>query len=235
MEEQDQAAATATRPQLEPAPVLSEAVTGIILAGGRSARMGREKAWVDLAGRPLVRWVLDALREVTDEQVVVAREPGELAALGIPVIIDQFGRRGPLTGIHAGLKAVSTDLNLVVACDLPLVRPGLLAFLARAVGPAAAAVPYAAEGPPPSPGEYTTAREAGLQPLCAAYRRRCIGPLERIMTAGSFPTATLVSVIHARVIPPEAWRPHDPDGHSFFNVNTPEDVIAAARILAQSS
>lgn len=222
-------------PEPEPALVLGEPVTGIILAGGRSKRMGREKAWVDLAGRPLVRWVLDALREVTDEQIIVARELGELATLGIPVVIDQFRRRGPLTGIHAGLKAGSTDLSLVVACDLPLVRPKLLGYLAGAVGTAPAAVPYASEGPPPSPGEYTTAREAGLQPLCAAYRQACIGPLELLMASGTFPTATLISIIHARVIPPEAWRAYDPDGRSFFNVNTPEDVIAAAQILSQPS
>ncbi len=220
-------------PEQAPGLVLNEPVTGIVLAGGRSKRMGRDKAWLPLAGRPLVQWVLDALREVTDEQILVARDVGTFAKLGVPVFIDRMPWPGPLAGIHAGLKATNTDLNLVLACDMPLARPKLLAYLAQAVGPTHAAVPYTSEGPPPPPAEYTTARQAGFQPLCAAYRRACLVPLEKLLISGSLPTAALISVIKARIVWPDEWGAHDPGGRSFFNINTPEDLVAAARKLVE--
>lgn len=222
-----------TSPERSRQLVLDEPLTGIILAGGRSRRMGSDKAWLTLAGRPLALWVLDALRAVTDEQMIVAREAGRLGQFGAQVVVDRMSAPGPLTGLHAGLKASATDLNLVVACDLPLVRPELLAFLAHGIGPAHAAVPYTALGPPPAPAEYTTAREAGLQPLCAAYRRACIGPLEKLLRSGPLPTVVLTSVIKTRILGPDAWGSYDPDGRSFFNINTPADLVAAARLLVE--
>ena len=225
---------SAVAPEAQPMLVLDEPVTGIILAGGRSTRMLQEKAWVELNGRPLVRWVLDALRMATDEQIIVARHVGRFETLGVPVVIDKVATRSPLAGLHAGLKAVPTDLNVVVACDLPLVRPEMVALLARAVGPTHAAVPYVGVGAPPPPGQFTTAREAGLQPLCAAYRRSCLGPLEKLLSVGHIATAAIVSVVKARIVGPDEWRTVDPDGRSFFNVNTPEDVIAAAHILSRA-
>jgi molybdopterin-guanine dinucleotide biosynthesis protein A len=128
-------------------------------------------------------------------------------------------------------------LCLVVACDMPLVRPTLLAHMAAAVGSAHAAVPYMGHcvlpdlsvGPGSSP-----ARDAGLQPLLAAYRRRCIQPLEKLLLSGSFPTSALVSVLKARIVDPDDWCVADPDARSFYNINTHEDLIEAARILAGS-
>ncbi len=193
--------------------------------------MGSDKAWLPLAGRPLIEWVLSALRGVCGHQMIVAREVGRLKELGVPVAIDRLGVRSPLAGIHAGLKASTTDLNLVVACDVPLVRSELLSFLAKVIGPTHAAVPYLAEGPPPLRSEATTAREAGLQTLCAAYRRACIGPLEKLLLAGEVPTVALTSVVKARIISPEEWSVFDPKGHSFFNINTHQDLLAAARML----
>jgi molybdopterin-guanine dinucleotide biosynthesis protein A len=213
---------------------IAEPVTGIVLAGGRGKRMGwRDKAMVELAGRPLAAWVLDALKVATDRQIIVAREKGRLEELGVPVVVDQMAPRGPLTGIHAGLKASESDLVIVCACDLPLVRSDLLVHLARVIGPRHAAVPYVGEGEPPVPGVHSTAREAGLQPLLAAYRRRCIGSLEKLLVGGSAPTIAFVSLLRSVIVPPEEWQDFDPDGRSFFNVNTPEDLTAAAQMLNQ--
>jgi molybdopterin-guanine dinucleotide biosynthesis protein A len=221
--------------QRAPMLVIGEPVTGMVLAGGPSRRMHADKAWMPIAGRPMIRWVIDALREVTDELIVVARDVQPFGNLGATVVQDRMPMRGPLTGIHAGLKATETDLNLVVACDLPLVQPPLLALLARAVGATHGAVPYAPMGAPPPRHEPVTGREAGLQPLCAAYRRACIAPLEKLLLSGQVPSVALISVVKARIVGPETWREYDPEGHSFFNVNTPEDRIAAERILIGAS
>lgn len=226
----------APSPQVEDIRAIDEPVTGILLAGGRSRRMGHDKAWADLAGRPMVHWVLDALREVSVRQIAVARDAaqaaGRLSELGLPIAVDRFPARGPLSGIHAGLAACETDLAVVVACDLPLVHPALLAFLLGAVGSWDAAVPYAGEGEPPDPNPRLRARDAGLQPLVAAYRRACVPALEALLQGDKpLPTTAFVSVIRARIVAPDAWRAVDPEGRSFFNVNTQADLTAAAQLL----
>ncbi len=237
MEVEPSQAALQPMPRPLPELDLAEPVTGIVLAGGRSRRMGgRDKAWIELAGRPLVRWVLEAMREVTDGQVLVARDEAQrerLERLGRPVAIDRYAARGPLTGIHAGLTASPTDLAVVVACDMPLVRPELLERLASSIGALHAAVPYIGEGEPPSRLVGETARDAGLQPLLAAYRRACLPPLERLLRSGPVPTTALISVLKARIVAPEEWRLADPDGRSFLNVNTGEDLAEAARRMSR--
>lgn len=229
----------AATPVAEPQPselALAEPVTGIVLAGGRSTRMGRDKAWVEVAGRPMIAWVLEAVQAVAQYTMIVSRRSGHLQSLGVPVVEDRYPARGPLTGVHAGLKAAPTELCLVVACDLPLVQPALLSLLAASCGPAHAAVPYVMPRAVPSArplGSFGSSREAGLQPLCAAYRRACLAPLEKLLAGGgSVPAVVLVSVVKARIIGPEEWRVMDPHGRSFYNVNRPEDVTAAAGILA---
>ena len=235
MELDSELAVTLPRPLRQRALHMAEPVTGIVLAGGRSRRMGgRDKGWIELSGRSLLRWVLDALETVTDGQVLVARDAVQrerLEGLGLPVVVDRFEARGPLTGIQAGLDASPTDLALVVACDMPLVRPALLELLLAAIGPLHAAVPYIGEGEPPSRLVGATARDAGLQPLLAAYRRSCLPPLERLLRGGPLPTTALISVLKARVVAPDAWREADPDGRSFLNVNTAEDLVQAAQRL----
>lgn len=227
--------AAAPGPLAERAAAPREPVTGIVLAGGRSRRMGRDKAWVDLAGRPLIHWALDALREVTRRQVVVARDDeaqvDRLAGLGVPLVVDRFESRGPLGGIHAGLGACSTDLAVVVACDMPLARPEFLTFLAMAVGEWEAAVPFVGETGLLDPMRWSTARQAGLQPLVAAYRRSCLEPLERLLEHGPLPTTALISIVRTHILYPDAWHAVDPDGRSFFNVNTPEDLVVATQML----
>lgn len=228
-------ASTAPATLLERERVLGEPATGIVLAGGRSRRMGADKAFTPLAGRPLIAWVLEALEPVTETRLVVTRSPAGFRDVGVRVVHDRLPARGPLTGLHAGLEAAPTDLCLVVACDMPLVRTDLLALLARTIGPFEAAVPYVGDPGVPPPVGAATAREAGLQPLLAAYRRRALPALEKLLRSGSMPTSALVSVVRARIVPPEAWRAVDPEGLSFLNVNTPEDLMEATRRLAGPS
>lgn len=213
---------------------VAEPVTGIVLAGGRSERMGRDKAWIQVAGKPMIQWVLDAVAGACQHSMIVSRRAGRLTDLGVPVVEDRYPIRGPLTGLHAGLKAAPTDLCVVVACDLPLVRAELLRYLAWAVGPAHGAVPYVSELAPPRLGQRPSGRGAGLQPLCAAYRRACLGPLEKLLANRTVQAVLLASVVKARIIQPEEWGVMDPTGRSFFNVNYPEDVADAARLLAGS-
>lgn len=226
------AATAATAVATRPLRTHAEPVTGVVLAGGRSRRMGMDKAFIELAGRPLIAWVLDALATVTAHRIIVTHDDDpRYDRFGVPVIVDRLPARCPLSGLHAGISAAPTDLVLAVACDLPLVQPPLLALLADAIGDALAALPDA--GPTPLPARHPTpdVGAGGLQPLLAAYRRSCVPAIERLLADGPAPATMVASTVPTVIVRPDRWHAADPDGRSFHNVNTLTDLAAAAQLL----
>ncbi|MEO8084972.1 MAG: molybdenum cofactor guanylyltransferase [Ardenticatenales bacterium] len=222
--------AAAPSPRTRTLRLGDEAVTGIVLAGGRSRRMGMDKAFIELAGRPLIAWVLDALAAVAERCVIVTHdEDARFERFGVPVVVDHVPARGPLSGLHAGLTAAPTDLCLAVACDLPLVQSSLLALLADAAADVLAAVPDAGASPLPDGGTTADVGAGGLQPLLAAYRRGCIPAIERLLANGSAPASMVASTVPSVIVGPDRWRAADPDGRSFHNVNTLSDLATAAQ------
>ena len=138
-----------------PAPIPD--VSAFILAGGKSTRMGTDKAFVELEGRALLARALDIARSVTHNVSIV----GDAAKFAVyaPVIEDIFANCGPLGGIHAALRSSSTDLNLILAVDVPFVSTALLEYLIERARRTTAVV--------------TVAQTAGgYQPLSAIYRRQ---------------------------------------------------------------
>lgn len=224
--------ASAVDPAVQPLRIGTEPATGIVLAGGRSRRMGADKAFIALAGRPLVAWVLDALAAVTTHRVIVTHDDDpRFERFGVPVVVDRLPARCPLSGLHAGLSAAPTDLCIVAACDLPLVQPALLALLAEAIGTALAAVPDAGPLPLPLAGPAGDVGAGGLQPLLAAYRRGCVPAIEQLLARGPAPASLLAGAVPSVIVPPARWQAADPDGRSFVNVNTLSDLAAAAQRL----
>ena len=152
------------------------AATGIVLAGGHSTRMGRDKARVALQGRSLLEWVLEALRQVCDEVLVVTSTEGlvhQRDAMGDAVgdarlIADHTPERGPMGGLYTGLGAASADMVLLVGCDTPFLQPALLKRVVQTGAGRDAGVPRL-EGIP--------------QTLQATYARRCLPP-----SKGCWPT-----------------------------------------------
>src|SRR3982074_2032234 len=146
------------------------AVTAFILAGGKSTRMGTDKAFVTLNGRSLLERMLDVGRSVTADGRITgdARKFSHFA----PTVEDVFQDCGPLGGIHAALRASPSELNLILAVDLPLVSTALLQYLitrAQSAPGASATVPHAA---------------GGWQPLCAVYRGVVAGPAPALLGSG---------------------------------------------------
>ena len=106
-------------------------LTGIVLAGGASRRMGRDKAFLDLGGRPLIARVIERLASVCAEVLVVAGDVEPYGELGVRLVEDRFRGVGVLGGLHAGLEAAAHELTLAVGCDMPFLRPDLLRAFAR--------------------------------------------------------------------------------------------------------
>lgn len=189
-----------------------------ILAGGKSRRMGRPKAFIELEGRPLIARVIDVVGGLFPEVFIVSSDPGPLAGLGLPVIPDRRPGAGPLAGAHAALAAAKHSQVLVVGCDMPFLCPALLAHLAARAKGHDAAVPRGADG---------------LHPLHAVYARRALVPIAAALEDGTRKFADAILALDRIEIGEEEMRRHDPDLLSLFNVNRPED-LARARALIEA-
>ncbi|MCS7173827.1 MAG: molybdenum cofactor guanylyltransferase [Armatimonadetes bacterium] len=188
--------------------------TGIVLAGGHSRRMGRDKATLPFGPDTLLGWVVRRVRSVCPRVLVVAREPARYP--GFEVVPDRFPGLGPLAGLHAGLSVAETELGVCVACDLPFVEPALLRHLLHAAEEVDAVVPVVRGKP---------------EPLCAVYRRTALLPAEALLRAGGGSLRDLFARLRVRFVPEPELRQADPELLSFLNLNTPEDYARALRRL----
>jgi molybdopterin-guanine dinucleotide biosynthesis protein A len=188
-------------------------VTAFILAGGKSTRMGTDKAFVEYEGRTLLARALDLARSVTPEVRIVGSQ--EKFAPFAPVVEDVFRDCGPLGGIHAALQASVTPLNLMLAVDMPFVSWAFLQFL---IGQAKRA-PEAAVVVPISDGRR--------QPLCAIYRREFAVAAEDALRAGRNRIDRLFDEVRTRVIEQEELEGAGFSSALFRNLNTPEELSRA--------
>ena len=194
-------------------------VTGIILAGGKSRRMGQNKALLRLGDKTLIEHVICPLREVTDELLLITKSPQEYAHLNLPMHDDILPNAGALGGLHAGLTYASHELVLCVACDSPFLQPALLTYLISAMATEDdAVVPYT---------EAEDTSDKKFQTLCAVYSKRCLPAIEQMVSASELRVHQLYRRIRCREVPPAIWRTFDAEGVSFFNVNTRADFVSA--------
>jgi molybdenum cofactor guanylyltransferase len=183
-------------------------LTGFLLAGGKSGRMGCDKAFASFQGKTLLDRALSTLRPVTSRVVLVG--PRDKLAIYGAVIEDVFPGAGPLAGIHAALRSSDTDMNLMLAVDLPLVTPDLLRYLiARAESSAAlVTVPRTSDG---------------WQPLCAVYREAFADLAEPALTQGRNKVDALFTPDVLQVVTEEELNVAGFSPTAFKNINTPAD------------
>ena len=200
-----------------------DARSGVIVAGGRSVRMGgTEKTVVDVAGTPLIRRVADRLCAATGQLVVNCREDqrGPIAAalegLDPRFAVDEVPDRGPVAGIKTGLEAAETEYSAIVAADMPFLDPEVLSYLfERAAGHEAAV---------PRPGEW-------FEPLHAVYRTApSVAACERALEAEDPRIVEPLSTLDRVVVDREDLLAHG-SLDSFESVDTPDDVEWAASRL----
>jgi molybdopterin-guanine dinucleotide biosynthesis protein A len=209
---------------------LRQPLSLLILAGGKSTRMGQDKAWLMLDGRPLVMRVIDRVLPLVDEVLVSTNQPDAFGAWlpGLPVpthtVADRYPGAGPLAGLHAGLLAACCDLVLTLATDMPFVDPTLIRFLADLAAGADidAVVPQIRS---PETGQI------GPEPLHAIYRKSCLPAIEGCLKANQRRVVSFLDRVRVRVVSPDEIRPYDPRFLSFVNVNTPKDWSDAQRMV----
>jgi len=187
-------------------------VSAFVLAGGKSTRMGTDKAFVLLDGRTLLARMLEVARSLAP-QVVIVGDSAKFSAFA-PVVGDVFPGCGPLGGIHAALRASETDLNLILAVDIPFISPALVNYLLSRARNSDATV--------------TLPRAAGgLQPLCAVYRRGFANLAEAALREGKNKIDALFDKASMLIISEQEIEHAGFSPVVFRNLNTPQDLTSA--------
>ncbi len=195
---------------------MAEAVSCVVLAGGKSSRMGTDKSFLPILGRPLIEEVLTRVEGLGVETLIVTNRPDDYRYLGLSLFTDAVPNQGALGGIYTAVQAARAPFVLVVACDMPFLNRDLLAYLVSlrsgydVVAPRLGGVP---------------------EPLHAVYARSCLEPMRRSMESGMLKIIAFYPEVRLRYVDEPEIDRFDPQHLSFMNVNTPQE-LAHARALA---
>ncbi len=190
-------------------------IAAVLLAGGQSRRMGRDKALLSVNGIQLVQRISDRLHELTQEVILSASDPSAYSFLRLPSVPDRFRDQGPMAGLHAGMLHTTRPCVLLVACDLPRVTPALLRCLIRQRHGYDIVIPVTAGDRP--------------HPVCALYRLTCISAIDRNLRAGE---NRLISLLDEPCLQVRRWHIRE-DGFAedeLSDLDRPEDLEALLRM-----
>lgn len=185
--------------------VLPAGITGIVLAGGKSSRMGADKGLLPFRGKPLVAWATGLLSGYC-RQIIISSNNPDYKAFGYPVISDIYSNSGPMSGIASCLAVSENEVNLVLTCDMPFVDASVIEALIRQAGSATFVIPI---------------DERGFEePLCAMYHKNSLPLIESSIRAGSFRMTSLFRTGGVKYLPTDMYsKPFD--SRWFTNINTP--------------
>lgn len=193
-----------------------ERFTGVVLAGGKSARFGESKPRMVFQGEPLAARAHRTLSGVFDRTIVITAEKDNLSDLGLPVVQDLLPEKGPLGGIYTALKSIETDYAFVMACDQPFVNAGLIRHICAAAVGCDALVPRT---------------EELLYPLFACYSRNCLPFVEDYIKRDILKIIRFYPDVNTKYMEREEIERYDPGMKSFFNINRPEDFEEAKKVV----
>ncbi len=196
------------------------ATTSIVLAGGKSARLGKDKTVELIGGASLLQRVLSRLATFSTEIILVMAQGQAKPPHALPpetrVIEDVFPGAGSLGGIYAGLTASSSFYNLLVACDMPFLNVSLLQYLLELSPSGDAVIPRV--------GGY-------LEPLHAVYSKNCLTPIRHLLEQGNHKIINFFPQLKVRYVEEEEVNRFDPEHLSFLNINTQQDLDKARRLV----
>jgi molybdopterin-guanine dinucleotide biosynthesis protein A len=200
------------------AVVKTDTVTGVVLAGGQSRRMGVDKASLMVGGKQMIAHVIDRVRQVLPNVVVVTKDVCRLNLdmSDVKVVTDVSDKEGALVGIYSALRAVHTPYAFVIACDMPYIQPDLVRWMIGACHGYDAFVPRVG---------------TEIEPLFALYSRNCLDSIEKRLDAGDLRVRGFFEDVNTVYAAESELRAVDPDLASFININTAEDLEKVRRCL----
>jgi len=197
-------------------------MTSIVLAGGKSSRLGSNKVMLTVGGTSLIQRVLDRLAGISSEIIVVTANEGETPCAPsnrVRIVTDIYPGKGPLGGIYTGLVAASNPRAAVVGCDMPFLSTALLRYMMRVSPEAEAVIPRLGDN---------------VEPLCAVYSKSCLSAIHDLLMRDELRIRRLLDSVVVRYVERAEIDRHDPERLSFFNVNTQLDLDTAKRLAAES-
>ena len=192
-----------------------------IVAGGLSSRMGRDKAFVELAGKPLIQHVIERSRHLGQaETMLIANQPERYRHLGLTVFSDVLPNKGSLGGIYTALCHAKHPYMLVIACDMPFIKTELLRFMIAQITDGVDIVVPRVDGYP--------------QGLHAIYSQACRQPIRKQLAANRLKIIRFYDRMRVRYLDEADCMPYDAHGRSFINLNTPEELRQARHMPSES-
>jgi molybdopterin-guanine dinucleotide biosynthesis protein A len=201
-------------------------ITGIILSGGKSTRMGENKSLMKIGNKTIIEHVKDLMQSLFSKVILIANDPDDYKFLNLKIYKDIYFRMGPLAGIHSGLTNTATEKNFIISCDIPLMTPEMIRYL----------VEYKTNKP------VTIAKADGfIQQLCGIYNKSCRPYAENILSSNindeernevqkkrGCKVLGLIDIVGAEIIEAEILPFYKKD--MFFNMNKKSDY---ANILSK--
>jgi molybdopterin-guanine dinucleotide biosynthesis protein A len=198
-------------------------MTSIILAGGKSSRLGKNKALQVIEGKSLIQRVVDRLAMLSTE-IIIATGRGEAipcsSNVEIKTVADIYPEKGPLVGIYSGLMSSSSTQAIVVGCDTPFLSTGLLEYMTQIDSTFDVVVPRI---------------KNKLEPLCAVYSKHCLAPTHRLLEQNELRIDKLFAMVRVKYIEENEINRFDPEHLSFFNINTPADMQRARKLATEKT
>jgi len=189
-----------------------------IMAGGASSRFGRDKAFVEIGDETLIERVASRLGQVTDDLFIAGNNLFRFEHLGLRMIPDLVGGMGALGGIYTALDAALHTHVFVAACDMPFLDLNLIRYMFVLSPGYDVVMPYV-HGEP--------------EPMHAIYSKACIQPIQDLIRAGERKIIKFLPQVQVRDVREDEIAIFDPQCHSFFNLNTPQDLARLHMLLAE--
>ncbi|MGQ9510288.1 MAG: molybdenum cofactor guanylyltransferase [Thermodesulfobacteriota bacterium] len=185
-------------------------LTGIILSGGRSLRMGKNKAFIEIEGIPMIERTLNLFEKIFNEILIITNDKDHFHHLNKAKIYnDLIPFQGALGGLYTGLYYSTFEYSFCVGCDMPFLKEPLIKFLIKKIIDEDIIVPKTKDG---------------LEPLHAIYSKRCLKAIKEIMDSGKTRIIDVYPLVKVKIVEEDEFIALDPERKSFLNINTPEDL-----------
>jgi len=197
-------------------------MTSIILAGGKSSRLGRSKALQIIDGKSLIQRVVDRVTILSAEIIIVTAHGEAIScysSVETKTVADIYPEKGPLVGIYSGLISASSSRVVVVGCDTPFLSVSLLKYMTQICSVYDVVVPRI---------------KNKLEPLCAVYSKNCSVPIQRLLEQNELRIDKLFSMVKVKYIEEDEINRFDREHLSFFNINNQADLDRARKLAAEA-
>ena len=192
-------------------------ITGVILAGGKNTRMGKNKAFLEIDGQKIIDRTVELLKGIFSQVILVTKTPLEYSYLDVEIVIDIVPKRGSLIGIYTGLFYSSHPCSFVTACDMPFLNRQVIEYMITISKTYDVVIPHLIDG---------------YHPLHAIYSKRCIKSIEKLIREGNLKVIDFFDKVKVKEVTSDDLSSLDATANSFLNINTPEDL---ARIKKSDS